>query len=253
VTFTQTPASVRCSRGPLVSWALNEVPGNRLVVGTYFDGMFMVFDLKRWHSRRRSSSPARTTSGTRRWAKTAGCTAVLPWRQIGRAEPGHLQNRGPWRTGETQLVSEKRLPLCRTDASSASGMEDKRVTIVYDPNEAVHALAPRIGNRDEGRHLENYFSRIRRVSDATQACLSPSLPAAQRPKPSGRQTRPYDGSAALLPVGASLYGYTAGDKEPTFITDSNSTRRQCPRHLPAVTSSGSRGDYAVIRPGDHAA
>jgi len=27
------------------SWALNEVPGNRLVVGTYYDGMFMVYDL----------------------------------------------------------------------------------------------------------------------------------------------------------------------------------------------------------------
>src|SRR3954462_1737474 len=27
------------------SWALDEVPGKRLIVGTYFDGMFMVFDL----------------------------------------------------------------------------------------------------------------------------------------------------------------------------------------------------------------
>lgn len=29
------------------SWALLEVPGDRLVVGTYYDGMFMVFDLKK--------------------------------------------------------------------------------------------------------------------------------------------------------------------------------------------------------------
>jgi len=29
------------------SWALNEVPGDRLVVGTFFDGVFMVFDLKK--------------------------------------------------------------------------------------------------------------------------------------------------------------------------------------------------------------
>src|SRR5579871_1169481 len=28
------------------SWALNEVPGDRLIVGTFYDGQFMVFDLK---------------------------------------------------------------------------------------------------------------------------------------------------------------------------------------------------------------
>lgn len=28
------------------SWALNEVPGDRLIVGTFYDGMFMAFDLK---------------------------------------------------------------------------------------------------------------------------------------------------------------------------------------------------------------
>lgn len=29
------------------AWALEEVPGDRLIVGTYFDGQFMVFDLKK--------------------------------------------------------------------------------------------------------------------------------------------------------------------------------------------------------------
>ncbi len=29
------------------SWALREVPGDRLIVGTYYDGVFMVFDLKK--------------------------------------------------------------------------------------------------------------------------------------------------------------------------------------------------------------
>src|SRR4051812_48994962 len=28
------------------AWALNRVPGDRLVVGTFYDGHFMVFDLK---------------------------------------------------------------------------------------------------------------------------------------------------------------------------------------------------------------
>jgi len=29
------------------SWALLQVPGNRLIVGTFYDGVFMVFDLQR--------------------------------------------------------------------------------------------------------------------------------------------------------------------------------------------------------------
>ncbi|MGC8861663.1 MAG: hypothetical protein ACP5R5_02690, partial [Armatimonadota bacterium] len=39
------------------SWALNEVPGDRLIVGTFYDGAFMVFDLKKMEFVRVSKFP----------------------------------------------------------------------------------------------------------------------------------------------------------------------------------------------------
>ena len=41
-----TGKKIHCPGGS-GSWALNEVPGDRLVIGTFYDGKFMVFDLKK--------------------------------------------------------------------------------------------------------------------------------------------------------------------------------------------------------------
>lgn len=46
IDFAQDTAEVFTAPAGSGSWALREVPGDRLVVGTYYDGHFMVFDLK---------------------------------------------------------------------------------------------------------------------------------------------------------------------------------------------------------------
>ncbi|HEY3268818.1 MAG TPA: hypothetical protein VGM37_18015 [Armatimonadota bacterium] len=235
------------------SWALNEVPGRRLVVGTYYDGRFMVFDLEKMAFTREIAFPGegyiwnqalgkdgRLYGGTYPGGKLGALDlTTYAVEDLGNAAPPNLYLR------HVSALPDGRI-LCHY-------ITDRETTLVFDPDTKKFTPAPGpLGSVAQGVTWNGCFVAERQAFDRDLKPLNP-LPF---PTPPGKSAWAVSlnltsAGTLYLQQGSSLYRFRPGEKALTLVADINLNGGE----FLAAASDGSvlvlRGqDYAVVRPGD---
>jgi outer membrane protein assembly factor BamB len=243
------------------SWALLQVPGDRLVVGTYYDGTFMVFDLKQmkfiqsipfkgeeyiWNLA--LGSDGRVYGGTYRGGKLGALDLnTYKVEDLGRPKTAapNLYLRNVSATPDGRI-------LCHF------GME-KKTTLLFDPKTKQFASAPDHLQVDRGvTWNDKYFLAGRQVM------TGPELEMVKPPFPTPPSTKDNDGNdvhwavdvlattnqTLVLRHSNTIYRYRAGDKDLTRVF--NGSLRGGVMYAPAASGEmlGVRGpEYFVLSPG----
>ncbi|MCS6830579.1 MAG: hypothetical protein RMM08_12355 [Armatimonadota bacterium] len=235
------------------SWALLQVAGNRLIVGTFYDGKFMVFDLQRMEFVKAVDFPGesyiwnlavgsdgRVYGGTYRGAKLGALDLnTYTVEDCGAPAPPNMYLR------YVSALPDGRI-LCNF------GME-KPVNLIYDPRtQKFEEAPPTLQGIERGVAWNGYFLAGSRVLDGNT--LQPVEPPF--PLPSGKGGWTVDVNltteeALYLWQGNAVYRYAKGDKELRLLASVDLRGGS----IYAVTEKGEllgvRGqDYFVIQPGE---
>jgi hypothetical protein len=237
------------------SWALNEVPGDRLVVGTFYDGAFMVFDLKK----REFVKTAKFAGESYIWNLAMGSDGRIyggtyPSGKLGALDLNSytIEDCGAPAPPNQYLRNVSATPegliLC------SLGMQNP-TTLLYDPATKQFGPVPdQLKGASMGASWNGYFVAGSRFFKGKELqVVDPAPFPAPLNKPGNWYADPYLTTRETLYffVGSSVYRYRAGESKPTFIssTDLHGGR------LLAGTADGSllgvRGqDYFLLREGD---
>lgn len=236
-------------------WALREVPGDRLVVGTFYDGVFMIFDLKKMAFLKTIDFPGesyvwnlalgadgRIYGGTYRGAKLGALDLqTYAFEDLGAPAPPNLYLRQVSATPEGLI-------LC------SFGTQEPKV-LLFDPaSKTFAAPPPQLKGASAGVAWNGYFLAGNRAykGRAFERVDPPPFPA---PPPANGtwsvQTYLTTDTVLFLQQGHAVYRYVAGDKDLTFIAKIDLRGGR----LLAGTRNGHvlglRGqDYFLIKPGD---
>jgi len=234
------------------AWALQQV-GDKLVVGTYYDGQFIVFDLKEMKFIKSAGFPGEKYI----WSLAQGSDGRLyggsyPGAKLGAFDLSNLtvENCGAPAAPDLYLRNVSATPdgriVCRF------GMQNP-VTMVFDPKTRRFSAAPRsIESVDTGVSWNGLFlSGNGAYSMPNFAPVDPPpFPAPLKEKGEWK-VDDYASTNDLLFIrqGASIYRFAKGDKDLTLITDQDLHAR-----LIAGSSKGDalfvRGpEYFVVQPG----
>lgn len=124
------------------SWALNEVPGDRLIVGTFYDGVFVVFDLKKMEFVKVAQFPGESYI----WNLAMGGDGRIYGGTYAGGKLGALDLK----TYEVEDCGAAAPPnlYCRTVSSLPDGtilchyIQEKPVTLIYDPASKKYTEPP---------------------------------------------------------------------------------------------------------------
>lgn len=235
------------------SWALLPVPGNRLIVGTFYDGKFLVFDLQRMEFVHTAEFPGegyiwnlalggdgRVYGGTYPGGKLGALDLnTYAVEDCGAPAPPNMYLR------YVSALPDGRI-LCYF------GMEQP-VNLLYDPRTKKFERAPQVlQGVSQGVSWNGYFLAGSQVLDGQT--LQPVAPPF--PLPPGQDGWTVDVNLTTHEVlylrqGNSLYRYKKGDKELRLLTSVNLRGG----NLYAVTGKdevlGVRGqDYFVLQPSE---
>lgn len=239
------------------SWALLQVPGNRLIVGTFYDGKFMVFDLQRMEFVHTSDFPGesyiwnlalgkdgRVYGGTYAGAKLGALDLnTYAVEDCGAPAPPNMYLR------YVSALPDGRI-LCNF------GME-KPVNMIYDPVTKKFEEAPSIlQGVSAGVSWNGYFLAGSRVLDGkTLQPVSPPFPVPEGENWAVDVNLTTNKTLYLrhyLPQGKiTIYQYTQGEKELRKIASIELRGGGIYAVTPQGELLGVRGqDYFVIKPGD---
>ena len=236
------------------SWCVLEVPGDRLVITTYYDGKFLVFDLKTMQFTKDISFPGeqyiwnaamggdgRVYGGTYPGGKLGALDLnTYAVEDCGAAAPPNMYLRSVYSTGEGSL-------LCNY-------IQEDAKTLVYDPATKKYTPAPEALKSNFGLFWHGYLL----VGGAAYKgkALEPVMPYPFPAPPADKgawSVNNYACSADILcyQQGNAYYTYKFGDKAPVFVVEADLRSGR----LLGVTSQGYllgvRGqDYFVLKPGD---
>jgi hypothetical protein len=236
------------------SWALNEVPGDRLIVGTYYDGTFMVFDLKSMQF----VKTAKFEGEDYLWNFAMGGDGRLYTGTYAHAKLGALDLNtyavedcgGPAAPNQyLRMVSE--MPDGRILCSF--GMEKPTVKI-YDPASKAWSDPPEsikgitVGCVWDGVFLAGALAFDKALAPVSLPC---PVPDALKGALAVDAYCTLQNGPLVLGGGSGTYIYNKGDRELTKVYDFALRGGR----ILAATKSGSifgvRGqDYFVIKPGD---
>jgi streptogramin lyase len=236
------------------SWALSEVPGDRMIVGTFYDGVFMTFDLNKMEFIKVSDFPGETYiwnlalgndgrvyGGTYPGGKLGALNLDdYTVEDIGAPAPPNLYCRYVWALPDGRI-------LCYFNT-------EKPTSLIYDPKtKKFESAPPGISNGVFGTNFDGNFVTGRQVFDGKTLEEIKPIPFPTPPADKGiwsfaRMTTP---TTAYMTQGRALYSYTVGDEDIKLICDLDMHRGG----IQQVTSKGwvlgLRGqDYFVIKPGD---
>ncbi len=236
------------------AWGLNEVPGDRLVVSTFYDGVFMVFDLKKMEFVEVSKFPGEQYI----WTMAMGSDGRI----YGGSYPGGKLGALDLDTYEVEDCGAPAPPnlYCRQVSPTPSGdllcffNTEKPTTLLYDPETKKYRPAPpAVSNGVPGTVWNGYFLAGRQVFKGKEL---EEVKAPWPTPPTDKGIWNFDisltnSSTVYMRQGNTVYSYTQGDKELKLVCDLDLLRGG----LRASDSSGNllglRGqDYFVIRPGD---
>ena len=236
------------------SWCVLEVPGDRLVITTYYDGKFLVFDLKTMQFTKAVSFPGeeyiwnaaiggdgRVYGGTYPGGKLGALDLnSYTVEDCGAAAKPNMYLRSIYSTGDGRL-------LCNY-------MQEDAKTLLYDPATKQFAPAPDPLKSNFGLFWHGYLlvggaAYSGKALDTVTPYPFPTPPAEK----GAFSVNNYACSADILcyQQGNAYYTYKFGDKAPVFVAETDLRGGR----LLGVTSQGHllgvRGqDYFVLKPGD---
>lgn len=237
------------------SWALREVAGDRLAVGTFYDGQFMLFDLKRM-----------------RWAKSYGVPGEsYIWnlaiggdgRVYGGTYPGGKLASLDLATGAVTDCGAPAPPnlYLRTVSATPDGrilcyfMTEKPTTRIYDPSTRAWAPPPAaLEGASQGAVWHGFFL----VGDHAFAGrdLTPVTPVPFPVPPEGRGSWTVDPDLTTpdtlyLRQGSVVYRCKAGETALTRVAEVDLRGGRLLAASAGGAVLGVRGqDYFVLHPGD---
>lgn len=234
------------------AWALMEVPGDRLVVGTVYDGAFMVFDLRKMEFVRVSKFAGESYI----WNLALGSDG----RVYGGTYPGGKLGALDLNTYEVEDCGAGAPPnmYCRYVSSLPDGrilaryIQHKPVTLIYDPGTRTYSEPPpELADVVSGVSWNGYFFAGSKVFSSNLEVVDPPFPA----PPAGRGSWSVVNSmttadAVFIRQGGRFYRFEKGSKSLEMVAEVD------PRFagLSVCTKNGwllgVRGqDYVVVKPG----
>ncbi len=235
------------------SWALDEVPGDRLVVGTFYDGRFMVFDLKKMEFTKVAAFPGESYI----WNLAIGSDGRVYGGTYGGGKLGALdletyevEDLGAPAPPNMYLRYVSALPDGRILCSFG---QEKNTVLIFDPaTKEFRPLPKSMVGVTSGVSWHGYFlAGNKAFKGKTLYEVPPPFPT----PPAEKRAWSVDAYATtddllLIHQGNALYTYRDGDKDLKLITDIDLRGR------PLASNSkgellGVRGqDYFVMRAGD---
>lgn len=235
------------------SWALDEVPGDRMVVGTFYDGRFMVFDLKKMEFAQNIDFPGETYI----WNLATGSDGRIYGGTYPHGKLGAL-DLNTYAVEDCGAPAAPNMYLRYVSATPDGrilcnfGME-KPVNMLYDPQTKAFSPVPRhLEGITQGATWNGYYLAGSMVCDAkTLELVGPPFPTP--PAENGEwsvDAYTTTSDRLVLRQGNAIYTYKTGDKDLTLVCDIPLRGR-----LMAIGRNGEalglRGqDYFVVRPGD---
>lgn len=255
VDFERDTARVYKAPAGAGSWALREAPGDRLIVGTFYDGVYMVFDLKKMEFVKVCKFPGEEYI----WNLATGGDG----RVYGGTYPGGKLGALDLDTYEVEDLGAPAPPnmYLRSVYSLPDGrvlchfIAEKPTSLVFDPATKKFAPAPpKISGGAPGVTWNGCFVSGRQVFDGKT--LEEITPAPFPTPPADKgvwnvDTKLTDADTLFLRQGNALYRRAAGDAELTLVCDLDLRGGA----LTASTANGDllgfRGqDYFLVKPGD---
>jgi hypothetical protein len=236
------------------SWAVKEVPGDRLVVGTFYDGVFMVFDLKKMEFTKvipfpgesyiwnlAMGSDGRVYGGTYAGAKLGALDLNnYTVEDLGAPAPPNLYLRNVWELPDGRV-------LCFFNT-------EKPTALIFDPKTKKFGPAPpAISNGVLGAVWNGYFVTGRQVFDGKTLEEVKPIPFPTPPEDKGMWSfaSMITRDTVYMMQGQALYSYKVGDNDLKLISDLDTYRGSIRQVSSKGWALGLRGqDYFVIKPGD---
>ena len=237
------------------SWALREVPGDRLVVGTFYDGVFMVFDLKKMEFVKVSQfagesyiwnlaigGDGRIYGGTYPGAKLGALDLkTYAVEDLGAPAPPNMYLRNVFALPDGRI-------MCHFGT-------EKPTYLIYDPATKKFSPAPpKLSGGAAGAVWNGYFVSGRQVfrgRDLEEVTPTPfPTPPADKGAWSINTTLTSADTLFINQEGA-LYRYFSGEKDLTFICAMDTRGGGLTASTEKGDLLGVRGqDYFVVKPGD---
>lgn len=250
---TNTGTVVRAPAGD-GSWALNEIPGRKLVTGTYYDGKFMVLDLNRKRFTKTIDFPGEEYI----WNLAMGKDGRL----YGGTYPGGKLGALDLETFKVEDCGAPAPPnqYLRYVSATPDGrifchfMTAAPVNKVYDPETRRFSDVPKeLAGVQQGAIWNGYFVA------GKQAFEGPELKAVQPrpfPAPPGEENwtinvRLSNANTLFIQQGNRLYRFKKGDSSLELVSGISLNGGAFHASREDGTLLGIRGqDYFVFRPGD---
>jgi len=236
------------------SWALNEVPGDRLVVGTFYDGKFMVFDLKKMEFVKTIEFPGESYI----WNLAMGNDGRIYGGTYGSGKLGALDLK----TYEVEDLGNPAPPnmYCRNVSALPDGRilcqfgEEKNTALIFDPGSKKFEPVPKqLEGISSGLTWHGYFlAGAKAFKGESLAPVDLPFPAPPADKGSWYvDTYPSTEDRLILRQDNAIYTYKNGDSALRLVAD---LYLHSGRLLGASNNGnviGIRGqDYFVLKPGD---
>jgi len=236
------------------SWALNEVPGDRLIVGTFYDGQFMVFDLKKMAFVKTVGFPGESYI----WNLAMGGDGRIYGGTYGGGKLGAfdlntytVEDCGAPAPPNLYLRYVSPTPDGRILCSFGT---EKPTVLLYDPaTKRFEPLPKTLEGASAGVVWNGYFlAGARAFKGRSFEVVDPPFPTPPAEKGAwGVDDYLTTEDTVFLRQGNAIYRYTKGDKELTLIAEIDLRGGRLLAGSRSGAVLGVRGqDYFVIRPGD---
>lgn len=236
------------------SWALMEVPGDKLVVGTFYDGAFMIFDLKKMEFVKISKIPGESYI----WNLALGKDGRVYGGTYGGGKLGAL-DLNTYEVEDCGAPAPPNLYLRYVSALPdgrilCSFNQEKPTTLIYDPATKKFENVPKsMEGITMGTSWNGLFLAGSSVYEGkTLERIDPPFP--QPPAEKGEWSfdlRLTSDDSVFFRQGNTLYRWAKGDKDLSKLVSIDTRSGSYAAYTSKGWLVGVRGqDYFVVKPGD---
>lgn len=256
IDFERNEAKVYRAPGGAGSWGLMEVPGDRLVMPTFYDGKFYVFDLKKMEFIASAGVPGETYI----WNCAIGSDGRVYGGTYGGGKLGaidlntyRVEDLGAPAPPNMYLRAVSALPDGRILCSFG---QEKPVVLIFDPRtEKFEPLPESMAGVSSGTTWHGLFLSGSKVFDGkTLEPVAPPFPTPPADKGSWAfHNKLTWKDAVFIAQNAAIYRWRKGEKDLTLIADIDLRGGGYCAATGKGDLIGLRGqDYFIVKPGDKA-